>query len=230
MRLLTGAMLAACLLAQETPLLPPHVRAYGTATATAKPDQVRIDIGVVSQAQTAQAASAANAKQLTEVLAELKKTAGGAADIRTLSYSVHPIHKYPREGGSPAIVGYSATNIVQVTSPDVDGAGKIIDAATRTGANTIQGIQFMLKDEQPLRAQALRDAVKQARASADAMAAALGMKIVNVLRIEDAGRPEVHPVREMAMMQRAAADAPTPVEPATIRVTATVTVTASIGH
>ena len=42
----------------------PTVRAQGSATVTAKPDQIRIDIGVVTQEQSAQAASAANAKSL----------------------------------------------------------------------------------------------------------------------------------------------------------------------
>jgi uncharacterized protein YggE len=229
MRLLVAALLATCAIAQEPARKAPTVRAHGTATVTAKPDQVRVDVGVVTQAQTAQAAAAENAKQLSQVLAELKKAAGAGAQVQTTSYSVHPNYRYPKDGGTPSIAGYTATNVVQVTSPDIANASKIIDTATRTGANTIQGVQFTLKDEQAVRSQALAEAVRQAHASASAMASALGLKIARVVSLEDAAQPPVQPVREMMMQARAAAaDVATPVEPGEIRVTANVILTAEV--
>jgi len=42
----------------------PSIRTTGEATVTAKPDRVIIDVGVVTQASTAQAAAAQNATQL----------------------------------------------------------------------------------------------------------------------------------------------------------------------
>jgi uncharacterized protein YggE len=228
MRLLAAVLMAVCALAQESAPKTPTVRAHGTATVTAKPDQVRIDVGVVTQAQTAQAAAAENAKQLSQALAELKKVAGAGAQIQTSSYSVNPNYRYPKDGGSPTITGYTATNIVQVTSPDIANASKIIDTATRTGANTIHGVQFTLKDEQTVRSQALGEAVRQARANAEAMASALGLKIASVLNIEDSASPPFQPVREMMQARAAAADVSTPVEPGEIRVTANVTVTAAL--
>src|SRR4051794_38801773 len=68
----------------------PTVRAQGTATVTAKPDQIRVDVGVVTQAQTAQGASAANAKQFSEVVTAVKKLLGETTDVQTISYSVNP--------------------------------------------------------------------------------------------------------------------------------------------
>ena len=83
--------------AQEPPGRPerplrPAIRVTGEATVTAKPDQAQIDIGVVTQAQTAQAASAQNAQQLTSVLGELRKVLGPGADLKTISYSISPKH------------------------------------------------------------------------------------------------------------------------------------------
>jgi uncharacterized protein YggE len=209
----------------------PSVRAQGRAKVTAKPDQVRIDIGVITQARTAQAAGAANATAFSEVVESLKKVAGASAEIQTVSYSVQPNYKYPKEGGTPTIAGYTAQNIVRIRTSEVDKAGEIIDAGTGTGANRIQGIEFSVKDERGLRAQALREAARNARSNADAMAAGLGLKVTRVLRIEESPAPEFRPVREMAMMRGAASDAaaPTPIEAGLIEVEATVIVTGEVG-
>jgi len=210
---------------------PPTVRAQGSATVTANPDQVRIEIGVISEGATAQTAAADNSRQFAAALTELKKVMGDRADIQTVSYNLNPNYKYPKEGGKPTIVGYTAVNVVRAVSNDVSLAGKVIDAVTRNGANTVRGIQFALKDEQAVRAKALTEATRQARANAEAMAAGAGQRIRQVLRIEDAAQGSPQPIREMAMMRGAMmADAavPTQVESGVIRVEATVFLTAEL--
>ena len=238
MRIATAFIFAAVVFAQPNPNpnpLPnfPSVRAQGHATVSAKPDQVRIDIGVVSQGKTAQAAAAANATLFAEVMAALKKVVGTTGEIQTVGYAVNPDYKYPREGGTPTIAGYTATNTVRVTTSKVDQAGEIIDAAGSKGANTMRGIHFGVKDERALRGRALREATQNARANAEAMAAGLGLKLVRVHRIEDAGAPVVRPMQMEMMQARAmAADAapPTPVAPGEIEVEARVALTAELGQ
>jgi hypothetical protein len=205
------------------------VRATGDATVTVQPDLARIDIGVVSEAATAQAAAAQNAKQLTAVLAELKRVAGPDAQIETLNYWVNPKYRHG-EGRAPVIVGYTATNTVRVTVSDLPKVSTIIDAATKSGANTIQGINFTLKDENAARAKALQPAAKQARFNAESIAAALGLRVVRVVSAEEGQPTSVRPLQERMMMaQTAVADAPpTPVEPRSIEVKAMVTVTLEV--
>ncbi|MDZ4801174.1 MAG: SIMPL domain-containing protein [Bryobacteraceae bacterium] len=239
MRYLWSTMLLAALtLGAQTPpsdanfWRQPTVRAQGSATATAKPDQVRIDIGVVTQAATAQQAGADNARQFTAVVTELKKVLGAKGEIQTVSYGISPNYRYPKEGGTPTITGYTATNNVRVTSPDVDASGKIIDAASRVGANAIRGIEFSLRNEQALRAVALTEATRQARANADAMASGAGMKIVRILRIEEntQGEGRQFAERGVMMMKAQAADSmPTPVEAGNIRVEVNVVLTGELG-
>lgn len=230
MKLLLTALAAFTLAAQTVPEKN-IIRAHGTATVSAKPDQLRIDIGVVTQAQTAQQAGADNATQASRVVDQLKRTLGQQAEIQTVSYSISPNYRYPKEGGTPTITGYTATNIVRVTSPDVSSAGKVIDAATRTGANTIRNIDFSVKDERALRSKALAEAARNARASAEAMASGLGLKISGIARVEESSHPEPpRPMREMAMRAMAADAPPTPVEPGSIQVDATVVLTATIAQ
>ncbi len=209
----------------------PTIRVGGEATIAAKPDQAELDLGVVSQAATGHAAAAQNAQKLDAVLAQLRKVLGSGAEIKTLSYSLTPNYRYPKEGGQPSISGYTAGNVVEVKTGDLSQVGKLIDVATQSGANTVQSLRFTLKDEQPVLSQALRQAAVKARAKADALASALGVKIVRVLQVDEGGQP-IRPMFAEAMTMRAGAESapPTPVEPGTLEVRATVTLTVEIAQ
>jgi uncharacterized protein YggE len=207
---------------------PPLIRVSAEATVTAQPDQARIDIGVTTQAQTAQAAAAGAAQRLETALAQLRRALGAGAEIQTVSYSLNPDYRYPKEGGGPTITGYTATNIVRVTINDLSRIGQVIDAASQSGANRIHRLQFTLKDEQAAQSQALRAAAVKARAQAEALAQALGLKITRVLSVVESGAG-VQPVMRDVTFQRAEAAAPTPVEPGTIEARAAVTLTVEIG-
>lgn len=202
---------------------PPTVRATAEATATAQPDRARINIGVVTQAASAEAAASANARQLEAVIGRLRTVLGPGGEIKTVNYNVHPNYRYPKEGGPPSITGYTASNTVEATTSDLKSVGRVIDAAAESGANAIQSLEFLLKNDRAVRARALAEAALQARANAEAMAAALGLKVERVLEVEES---QPSPVRPMARMQMAElAAAATPIAPGPLEVRATVTVT-----
>ncbi|HJQ69508.1 MAG TPA: SIMPL domain-containing protein [Blastocatellia bacterium] len=208
----------------------PAVRASAEAVIIAKPDQAQIDIGIVTQAPSAKTAADQNAKQIDFLINALRKLLGQDADIKTISYQLTPNYVYPREGGQPRISGYSASNIVQVKTSDLARVGDIIDTAYKSGANSIHSLQFNLKDDEAVRAQALREAAAKAKAKTEAMASALGLKIVRVLFAEESG-PTVRPVyAAMEMAQAKAGNVQTPVEPGTIEVRAIVTLTVEVGQ
>ena len=205
---------------------PPFVRVTGEASVSAKPDQAEINIGVVTQAAGADEAASQNAKQATAVISSLRGILGQAADIKTSNYSLTPMQRYPKDGGAPSITGYSASNTVHVKTQDLTAVGKIIDTVTKSGANNIQGIQFTLHDDRAVRTQAVREAAQQARGSGDALAGALGLHVVRVISAETTQPVSVRPY-EMAAMARVAA-APTPVEPGSVDVRATVVLTLEV--
>ena len=207
----------------------PSITVTGEATVKASPDQAQIDIGVVTQAATAQAAASQNAQKLDATLSALRRALGSGADIKTINYSLMPNYRYPREGGQPTIAGYNASNTVQVKTNDLTQIGKIIDTATGAGANNIQSLQFSLKDEQAVRAQALREASLKAKAKAEAIASALNLKVLRVLRVEESGQVRPIPMYARAEMAQAA-QAPTQIEPGTIEVQSMVTLTVEIAQ
>jgi uncharacterized protein len=212
--------------AQQTPVS--SIRVTGDAKVTAKPDRAQIDVGVVTHAPKSQDAAAQNAHQVDVVLAAVRAAAGSSAVLKTIGYSLNPTYQYHPNGGEPTITGYAASNTVQITVDDLAKIGSVIDSATRAGANQVQGIQFTLRDQDSVRAEALRQAVLKARADADALAAALGLKVVRVLSVEESG-PHVAPVRMFARAATAAAaEAATPVESGTLEVTADVVLTVEV--
>ena len=217
------------MLGQEPPdrINRPSIRVTGDAIVTVKPDQAEINIGVVTQAQTAQVAAAQNAQKQDVVISQLRKAMGAGADIKTISYSLSPNYRYPKEGGQPTIIGYTASNIVQVKTGKLDEVGKVIDLATESGANNIQSLRFILKDEASARTQALGEASNKARAKADAIASALGLKIQRILRVEESG-PMVQPT--VAFADAIRAQGQTPIEAGSIDVRASVTLTVEIAQ
>lgn len=228
------ALALACILAApcgaQQPAAPQlsSIRVTGDARVATKPDRVQIDIGVTTRAPQAQEAATQNARQTDAMLAALRKAAGSAAVLKTVSYSLTPTYKY-RANEEPLPTGYSAANVVQVTLDDLTRIGAVIDAATQSGANQVQGMQFTLRDQDTVRAEALRQAAASARAKADVLAGALQLKIVRVLSVEE-NSPRVLPVRSMMGGARAASvgAAATPVESGTLDVTADVMLTVEV--
>lgn len=205
--------------------LPPSIRTTGEAIITAAPDRARIDIGVVTQSSESQTAVTQNAQKVEATLARLRSLLGAGADIKTISYTLNPNYRYPQGGGEPTLTGYTATNIIRVTLDDLTMVGKAIDTATQAGANRIQQLQFTVKDEKPLQERALREAAVNARQKAEALAGALNLKVGRVLIVSESS-PVVIPVRDVAFSR--AESASTPIEPGTIEVRASVTLTVEI--
>ncbi len=200
----------------QTPPRRAVVVAAGQGTVSVQPDEAKVQFSVVTQAVTASDAASQNATQVTAVLAALRSVLGPSANLRTLSYSLNPNYS---NGNQPILIGYTATNTVQVTLSDLSLIGKVIDTGIQAGANRVQGLQFDLKDDQPTRAQALKLATVQAKAHADAMASGLGLKTGAAISIQEGFATSVPPVR----LGAAAPTATTPVETGTVDVTATVT-------
>ncbi|HEY8552407.1 MAG TPA: SIMPL domain-containing protein [Thermaerobacter sp.] len=221
-------LLPATAQAQEQPRWEPTARTVTvTATGTAErpPDQALLSLAVESTGRTAQAASQANAEKMEALVSALRRAGIPGDRIRTTSYQLHPEYATPRPGSDrePEITGYRAMNMVQVEIDQIDRVGAVIDAAIGTGANRIAGLQFRLRDPEPARREALRNATLAARAQAEALASAAGQRLGPLLALSTG--PITPPPRPfMAAEARALAVdvASTPIEPGTLTMTATV--------
>jgi uncharacterized protein YggE len=202
---------------------PGTIRVVGEATVTARPDLAEVDLGVVSEATTAEAAAADNAKKMDRVISTLRKEVGAGGDVKTVGYLVTQKlgDPKPRERNQP-VVGYTVTNVVRVRIPDVKSAGRIVDLGLKSGANEVQRLVFTLKNPDPVQAEALKAAASKARTRANALASALGLRLGNVVSVSD-GDFSQRPIAGIEMSSRAL-DKVTPLEAGNLEVHATVTV------
>ena len=219
-------LLSLCALLLLSAALPAQSRratvvAYGDSTVSANPDQVKVSVGVSTKANTAQDAAGQNATIVTVVIAALQKILGANADIKTIGYSVSPNYTYPPSGVA-VLNGFTASNTLDVTSSDIAGIGKVMDAATNAGATTVQSLRFSIKDETPLRLQALRQATMNARTKADAIATGVNLRVGAVISVQEGYNSQIVAANRLTTTAGAAAPT-TPVEPGLVQVTASVT-------
>lgn len=208
---------------------PPTITVTGEALISAEPDQAQLDIGVVTQARTAPEASKENAERVARVLSEVKKILGKNDEVKTSGYSLTPAYRYP-QGGKPEIVGYNASNTLRIKTMSLDLVGRLIDSAMQAGANNVNRLVFTLKDEQSAQLEALRAASLKARSKAEAIATALGLKIVKITAVTEGERMIQPIVRQVTALRAEAAPAQTPVEPGTVDVRSTVSMTVEVAQ
>jgi hypothetical protein len=223
--LVLAAVLAACAVvafagigrpeaARGDTVTPDTVSTTGHGSVTAVPDEAAVTAGVQTQATSAAAALAQNATLMTAVVAALKNA--GGADLQTQQVSL-----YPRTNDQGAVTGYSAENSVSAKSK-IAAAGALIDAAVAAGANNVSGPTLDVSGRDELYREALKKAVRDARAKAAALGEAGGFGVGPVSTVSEVGSA---PQPVYAAVATTAAKDSTPVEPGTQDVTADVTVT-----
>lgn len=194
----------------------------GNGTAKAVPDQASFDFGVQTQATTASAALSQNADQARAIVDALKKAGVDPSQIQTTEVSLWP----QTASGGTQIVGYQASNSVQATVP-IASAGATVDAAVGAGANNVDGPNLSVSDQSATYADALKQALADAKAKAQAIAAASGLTLGAVQTVSEGG-DQSQPVPFAHGALYAAAATP-PIEAGTQQVQASVTVTYAAG-
>jgi hypothetical protein len=209
----------------------PWLTVQGDARVQAAPDEATVRLGVVAQAPTAGAAQAEVNRVANAVLAAVGRLGVPRERIQTSELQLFPVYSQepqpvPERAGEPRITGYRATNAVSVRLDQLDKVGPVVDAGLGAGANQVEGVSFGLRSDLAARQQALREAAAEARQKAQALAAALGVELVELLEAAEGGTQVVTPRFAMARM---AADTlemqATPVAPGQIAVDASVTLT-----
>jgi len=191
----------------------------GLGTVTGTPDTLTVVLGVSTRAASAADALSDNNTRATGVRDVLRGRGVTADDLRTSGLSISPTLE-----NDGRISGYEVSNQVTATLRDVAGAGALIDAAARAAGDAVrvQQISFGIDDDaEPrarARADAVRQAVTQARQLADAAEVGLG-PILSITEVTE-GQPPVPITRDSA----AGAQASIPIEPGTQDVSVTVEV------
>jgi uncharacterized protein len=199
----------------------------GEARDYFRPDIAIITLGVETEEKTAAEAVTENARKAGAIVTVLKGLINPAKgdSIKTSSFSLQPVYEY--DTVSRRLRGYMARNLVTVRTKEIETAGRIIDDAVRSGANTVQDLSFTLSDEKKFCDGVLKKAAEQAKKEATYVARLLDTEIAGVKSISSSCGSEVpRPVYGSVLASKAvkAAVPETAIESGDIAVTATVSV------
>lgn len=151
------------------------------------PDEATITVTTQSKAPTAAAALAAN-KIKTDKMVETIKAAGIATkDIQTQGVNIGPDYRYTNVNGvgKQELVGYNASNTIQVKTRQIDRLVGLLDTVTSAGAENVYGPNFGISDPLPLRKEARKRAMVRGEAEAMEYAANAGFGRVRLLSVEE---------------------------------------------
>jgi uncharacterized protein YggE len=199
----------------------------GEGVVQVVPDRAWITVGAESRAGSARDAQNRNTEAMTPVLAKLKSAGIPAEAIRTVAYDVQ--YEWDFVNNRRVGRGYVARNTVEVRVDAVDRLGELLEAAVGSGATTLGGIRFDLKDRNAHEREAVRQAVLNARAKAETAAGVTGRAVDRVIRVDEQGiaSPPV-PLRMMREVAAVAADGGAPISSGQIEIKANVTVTVAL--
>ena len=186
----------------------------GAGIASATADQATLNLGVEVTKETAGEAISENANLMAAVIEALKNQGISEEDIKTTNYNVYAQYDWKEDGRE--LVGYTVSNMVQVTVKDIDNVGNVIDVAGEAGSNSINGISFGLSEEKmaELKTAAYILALGDAQDKADLIADTLGLTISGVQSVTENSYTPVRTYLEYAdagMDMAMSSKAPTPI-------------------
>jgi uncharacterized protein YggE len=209
---------------QPAPAVPTVV-VTGEGLVNAVPDRAWITIGAESRASNPREAQRLNSEAMRPVQEKLK-AAGVAPDaIRTIGYDVQ--YEFDIVNNKRVGRGYVARNTIEVRVDAVDRVGEYLELAVGSGATSLGGIRFDLKDHTRLEREAMRLAVTDARFKAEAAAEGAGRAIDRIVKIEEQGAAPPIPIQTRTFAAQAADSSP-PISAGQIQIRARVTLTAAL--
>ena len=196
----------------------------GVGEVQAPPDMATLSVGVVTNADTAKAALAANGPAMDKVIKVVRDAGVEPRDVQTSGINISPIYsRQTQPDDPPRISGYAVSNTVSVRLRDMSKLSALLDALVTAGANRMTGPNFSLAEPERLRDEARRKAIADAKRKAELYAAAAGVKLGRVMSIEE-NEAVVMPRFRESMMAAAPAQSRAPVEAGELDIRATVRV------
>lgn len=217
---MAGLLFAAALLLSLSPVAaqtPPGrtLSLAGNAEVHAAPDAAMVSTGVVSEGDTAAVALKTNSAALAKVLEAIHAAGVEGKDVQTSGLSLQARYYRPDKPSPtdrPRIIGYTAVNQVALRVRDLAKLGDLLDKVTVAGANRIDGIDFIVSNQEALLDEARRKAVADAKDKADLYARAAGFTLGRVMSLVEESTPSPRPMARAASGLASMAAAPVPVE------------------
>jgi uncharacterized protein len=160
----------------------PVVVAQGEAVVRQAPDVAWVQVSVEARGIRPEEARERAATAMTAVMGTLKQHVPPTA-IRTSGYSIVPEMEYTQ--GASRLKGYIARNQLEVLVDDLAKLTSVMDASVTSGATSISSLRFDVKARPQIERDALRLAVQDAMARAQAIAAGASRTLGPIVRVQE---------------------------------------------
>ncbi|MBI2657157.1 SIMPL domain-containing protein [Candidatus Woesearchaeota archaeon] len=206
------------------------VSVSGTSSLTVDPNKAEIYVKVVTLEKTAQDAKNKNGQISKQVMDALKKEVVKDKDIETSQFNIYPRYEYEeiitpdfRVPSKQVLIGYEVTNVLKVTTLDLEKVGRLVDVSVDNGANDIESVVFGLtkEREKEVKQQAMVAASNDAREKAIALATNVGVTLLKPITVSESSFYFMPYASRGVMMEKADA-APTIINPQKLDISANV--------
>ena len=177
LRLLAPLLAATALVVPAAPATaqePTPLVVVELATVQAEPDAATVGAEIARAARSAAIARRRVERRVATVLRSLDALGVDRADVRTDAVRSYRTRRRGR-------VRYVATTSLQVRTTELGKLSRILGAF---GGASISGPEFEVSDSTAAREEATRIALQRARRRADAAAAALGLRVVAIQKVD----------------------------------------------
>ncbi len=162
---------------------PETITVVGKSGMEATPDVAKVSLGVSSRAATPSIAREDNTAAINATLAALAEMGIEEKDIQTTNMNMW--NNYDSNGN---LTGYRMSTDLTVYVRDITKAGDVVDAAIAAGANELNGVSYLLSNEDEMYNTALADAIALARTKAEVLAEAAGKTVGQVKKVDETSR------------------------------------------
>lgn len=196
------SLIASCVLflgmKTAEPKPPRTISASGTATVAADPDSARLFFEVSAEGKTPTEARIENARRVQAVRAAILSLKLPDLKTKTTDVSVSKVYAKRKDADSPRpVIGYEVTHefTILIKESSVSrlnaSAGRVLDTAIENGVDSTRSISFFKQDTAELKRLAMKQAVENAIANAEAYASGAKVKSVRVAGINGGGADAV---------------------------------------
>lgn len=181
--------------AQESFADRPTIVVTGNGRASAQPDTFKVDANVRGRGATQQEALRALAAAQGRLIESWPRLEGlTRGRVTTGAISLDTAHdpnceQNARRDEECPILGYFATSGLSLEGMPAERAGDAISLAAELGATAARLDDYSLSNPEALRAEANGAAFADARAQAERLSQASGLRLVRILRIQDPTAP-----------------------------------------
>ena len=173
---------------------------YGEVSAV--PDIANIYFSITKEAKTVKEAQDMVAEIEKSALDVLKQNSVDEKDFQANNASFYPKYEYqsvggvrlpcnqwgcPPSAGKQVITGYEATESITVKIRKTEDVGAIMQGLGTIGITDLSGPNFAIDDEEGLKMEARREAIKDAREKAKVLAKDLGVRLGKIANFEEGG-------------------------------------------